>query len=65
MKTTDVINALKLIRQTRGNIKCEVRGKDGQFHLIQRIEVKPSDTISKKTGTPNMHVYIDYDEHDV
>jgi hypothetical protein len=61
MKTTDVINALKLIRQTRGNIKCEVRGKDGEYHLIQGIEIRESDTISKKTGKPNLHVFIDSD----
>lgn len=59
MKVTNVINALKLVRQTRGNIKCEVRGVDGEFDFIRGIEIKESNDISEKTGTRNLHVFID------
>lgn len=59
MKTTNVINALRLVRQTRGNIKCEARGKDGKFALIKGIEIRESEDISEKTGTRNLHVFID------
>jgi flagellar basal body rod protein FlgF len=61
MKVTDVINSLKLIRQTKGNIKVETRNKDGIFRIINSIEIKDSEDVSKKTGKNNKHVYFDVD----